>query len=71
VKNVDPATLASDISFALITTAVGLFITIPCLLAVAKIGISLRNFESMVTVGLNRFLDVFAATQKQLASRQR
>lgn len=71
VKNVEPAMLANDIAFALITTAVGLFITIPCLLAVAKIGISLRNFESMVTVGLNRFLDAFAVAQKQAAVRQR
>lgn len=71
VKNVEPAMLANDIAFALITTAVGLFICIPCLLVIAKIGISLRNFESMITVGLNRFLDVFAIVQKQQAARQR
>ena len=68
---VEPAMLANDIAFALITTAVGLFICIPCLLVIAKIGISLRNFESMVTVGLNRFLDALAIAQKQAAARQR
>ena len=56
---------------SLITTAVGLFITIPCLLVVAMIGVRLRNFESLVTVGLNRFLDAFAIAQKQVAARQR
>lgn len=70
-KNVDPGDLASDISFALITTAIGLFITIPCLLVLAKIGIMLRNFESMITVGLNRFLDAFAAAQRHLAAQRR
>lgn len=68
---VEPAQLANDIAFALITTAVGLFITIPCLLVVAMISVRLRNFESMVTVGLNRFLDAFAIAQKQVAARQR
>ena len=70
-KAVDPQSLASDISFALITTAIGLFITIPCLLVTAKIGIMLRNFESMITVGLNRFLDALAIAQRQMPAQRR
>ena len=70
-KAVDPQALASDISFALITTACGLFITIPCLLAIAKLGIMLRNFESMITVGLNRFLDALAIAQRQMPAQRR
>jgi biopolymer transport protein ExbB/TolQ len=70
-RNIEPSQLANDIAFALITTAIGLFITIPCTLAIAKIGISLKNFENMVTVGLNRFLEGFAVAQKAVASQRR
>lgn len=70
-QGVDPKDLASNISFALITTALGLFITIPCLLVLAKLGIMLRNFESMITVGLNRFLDALAVAQKHQAAQRR
>lgn len=58
-KNVAPTELAGDISFALITTAIGLAITIPCTLALAKINGALKLLEDLVGSGLSRFFEVF------------
>ena len=57
---VSPAALAGDISFALITTAVGLAITLPCTIVVGDINIRLRKFDELAISGLNRFLEAFA-----------
>ncbi|HMO14262.1 MAG TPA: MotA/TolQ/ExbB proton channel family protein [Pirellulaceae bacterium] len=55
----DPAALAQDIQFALITTACGLAIAIPLVLCVAAINIRIKKLEDLVTYGLNQFLEVF------------
>jgi len=59
--SVKPAQLAGDISFALITTACGLAIAIPLLLATASINVRIRKMEDLVASGLSRFLESFRA----------
>jgi biopolymer transport protein ExbB/TolQ len=60
-QNVRPDQLAEDISFALITTAIGLAIAIPATIAVASINVRIRKLEDLVGAGLVRLLDLFAA----------
>ena len=57
--NVKPEQLAGDISFALVTTALGLAIAIPLLLATASINVRIRKMEDLVAAGLTRFLETF------------
>jgi biopolymer transport protein ExbB/TolQ len=64
-ENVDPTMLADDISLALITTATGLAIAIPLVIATASINVRIRKLEDLVGSGLTRFLESFrAATQR-------
>ena len=53
--------LASDISLALITTAIGLSIAIPGVIAVTVINNRIRQMEDLVSMGLTRFLEAFRA----------
>jgi biopolymer transport protein ExbB/TolQ len=55
---VDPTGLANDISFALITTAVGLAIAVPLMLVSAIINIRIRKMEDRVSVGLTRLFTI-------------
>ena len=68
---VSPGMLAGDISFALITTAVGLAITLPCTIIVGDINIRLRRMDESVISGLNRFLEAFAVGQQTRAAKAR
>lgn len=64
--NIEPAQLAEDISFALITTACGLSIAIPLVLSTASINVRLRKLEDLVGVGMTRLLEtVKAVTAKK------
>jgi biopolymer transport protein ExbB/TolQ len=54
---VDPAQMAGDIQFALITTALGLSIAVPLILATANINIRIRKMEDLVGVGISRLLE--------------
>ena len=56
---VDPTQLADDISFALVTTACGLAIAVPLVLATASINVKIRKMEDLVSAGLTRFLETF------------
>jgi biopolymer transport protein ExbB/TolQ len=58
VKN-PAADLASMISLALITTALGLTIAIPLSVCTASINVKIRKMEDLVSFGLSRFLEVF------------
>jgi biopolymer transport protein ExbB len=62
-QSVEATQLAEDISFALITTAVGLAIAIPATIAVASINVRIRKLEDLVGAGLVRLLDSFAAAR--------
>lgn len=59
VENVKPDQLAADISFALITTAWGLSVAIPLVMAMATINVQIRKLEDLVSLGLARLLDAF------------
>lgn len=54
---VDPVRMAEDIQFALITTALGLAIAVPLILATANINIRIRKMEDLVGVGISRLLE--------------
>lgn len=58
-ESVQTEALAADISVALITTACGLAIAIPLVLATASINVRIRKMEDLVATGLTRFLDAF------------
>ena len=58
-QNINPTQLADDISFALITTACGLAIAIPLVLATASINVRIRKMEDLISSGLSRFLEAF------------
>jgi biopolymer transport protein ExbB len=58
-ENVQPDQLAEDISLALITTASGLAIAIPLVLAVTMINVRIRKLEDLASGGLTRFLEAF------------
>jgi biopolymer transport protein ExbB/TolQ len=66
--NVSPDVLASDISFALITTACGLAIAIPLILLTASINIRIRKMEDLVAAGLNQVLDTLRDATASAAS---
>jgi biopolymer transport protein ExbB/TolQ len=56
---VEVTSLAENISFALITTILGLLIAIPLTLCVSYINIQVRKMEDLVSYGINQFLEVF------------
>jgi len=57
--NVKPDQLAENISVALITTACGLSIAIPLIMATASINVRISKMEDLVSAGMTRFLDEF------------
>jgi biopolymer transport protein ExbB len=61
---VEPAALASDIAFALITTAIGLAVAIPATMCIGAISVRLRKMEDLVATGISHFMESFAAGQK-------
>ena len=67
-ESVKPEQLAEDISFALITTAVGLAVSIPYMFLMAKINVRIRKMEESVAAGMAKFFDLF---QQGLANTTR
>lgn len=55
---VDTGKMAEDIMFALITTACGLAIAVPLLLAREGINVRIRKMEDLVTAGVSQVLEV-------------
>lgn len=66
-RNVEPNLLANDISLALITTAIGLAIAIPLVIATASINVRIRKLEDLVSYGLNRFLEMIRQAPREPA----
>lgn len=64
---VEPSELAQSISFALITTALGLIIAIPLVMAVASLNNRIKHLEDLISVGLQQFLDLF----REVAAKQK
>ena len=58
-EKIDPGQLAGNISLALVTTAIGLTIAIPLILAASSINTRIRRFEDLVGYGVTRFLESF------------
>lgn len=56
-ENVDPTAMATDIQFALITTAVGLAIAVPLMVGLASVNISIRKMEDLTGLGLSRLFE--------------
>ena len=54
---VDPTRMAEDIQFALITTACGLAIAVPLVLASASVQVRIRKLEDLVASGAGHFLE--------------
>jgi len=58
-SGVDPSALANDISFALITTAVGLMIAIPLVMCMASMQVRIGRLTDSVQHQVGKFLDQF------------
>lgn len=56
-EQVDATEMAKDIQFALITTACGLAIAVPLVLATASINVRIRKMEDLVGIGLGRLFE--------------
>lgn len=56
---VDPTALAGSINIALITTALGLVIAIPLVVATASVNNKIKHLEDLIALGLGQFLDLF------------
>ncbi|MGL6196683.1 MAG: MotA/TolQ/ExbB proton channel family protein [Thermoguttaceae bacterium] len=61
VSQVSPDKLASDISVALITTACGLTIAIPLILATASTNNRISKLEDLTSSGINRLIEIFCS----------
>jgi biopolymer transport protein ExbB/TolQ len=71
--NVNPTDLAGDIRVALETTAIGLTIAIPLVMAMAAIHNRIRHMQDLIATGLSRVFDalkVGLAREEQRGSRQ-
>ena len=58
-QTADPTKLAKDINVALYTTAIGLSIAIPLVMALNAVNNRIRNLEELVGSGITRFLEAF------------
>lgn len=59
--SVEPTKLAKDINVALYTTAIGLSIAIPLVMAMNAVNIRIRHMQELVGSGMSRFLEAFKA----------
>ena len=58
-SQVSPDKLAADISFALVTTAIGLTIAIPLILATASVNNRIGKLEDFIGSGITRLVELF------------
>jgi len=65
----DPAQLASDISFALVTTAIGLMTCIPLVMMQSSIHVRIGKLQDAVQQQLGAFMDEFSVVHKPTARR--
>ena len=56
-EKVDTIQMASDIQFALITTACGLAIAVPLVLCSQSINVRIRKMEDLIGLGLTRLFE--------------
>lgn len=60
----DSKQMAEDIMFALITTACGLAIAVPLVIASAGLNVQIRKMEDLVAIGLARLLDMMKSVTR-------
>ncbi len=60
--DVDPGVMAGNIMLALITTACGLAIAVPLLIATNGIVVRIQKMEELIGVGIGRLIDTLKAT---------
>lgn len=70
-QSVEPTALAQDINVALYTTAIGLSIAIPLVMALNAINNRIRHMEELVGSGISRFLESFKEGLAKKESRKR
>lgn len=58
-QTVEPTRLAKDINVALYTTAIGLSIAIPLVMALNGVNNRIRHMEELVSSGVTRFLEAY------------
>jgi len=70
--NVSPSELAGDIRVALETTAIGLAIAVPLVMAMASISNRIQHMQDLVASGLTRALEAFkiGLAREERRSRQ-
>ena len=71
MENIKADELAGDISFALVTTACGLAIAIPLIMAVAAVNIRIRKMEELTVAGLNRFVEILKVAMGRTPTTRR
>ncbi|MEN1681759.1 MAG: MotA/TolQ/ExbB proton channel family protein [Planctomycetota bacterium] len=64
---VDPTAMAGNIGVALVTTACGLAIAVPLVLAMQSINIQIRKMEDLIAQGLSRLMDLLEAAPTEAA----
>ena len=69
--NVSPSELAGDIRVALETTAIGLSIAVPLVMAMASITNRIRHMQDLVASGLTRVLEAYKVGLAQEQRRSR
>jgi biopolymer transport protein ExbB/TolQ len=69
-QSVEPTALAKDINVALYTTAIGLAIAIPLVMALNAVNNRIRHMEELVGTGLTRFLEAYREGLTKRGSRR-
>lgn len=64
-QSVEPTKLAKDINVALYTTAIGLAIAIPLVMALNAVNNRIRHMEELVGSGVTRFLEAYRVGLKR------
>jgi biopolymer transport protein ExbB len=67
--SVEPTKLAKDINVALYTTAIGLSIAIPLVMALNALNLRIRHMQELVGSGMVRFLDALKAGMARTEGR--
>lgn len=70
-EKVDATKLATDISFALYTTAIGLAVAVPLMLISAIINVRIRKLEDRVSAGITRLVETMKPVVGAKAGEQR
>jgi biopolymer transport protein ExbB len=68
--SVEPTKLAKDINVALYTTAIGLSVAIPLVMALNAVNNRIRHMEELVGSGVTRFLEAFRVGLTRIGNKK-